>query len=73
MIDTVEIAAVIYKKDKDFKISLRSKCPDCSVGKIARKFNGGGHELAAGAIIKASNIQEAENILLESVKQELKS
>lgn len=71
MIDTVKIAAVIYKKGDGFKISLRSKQKDISVGEIAREFGGGGHEMAAGAFIKAKTIEEAEEKLLEKVKNKL--
>jgi phosphoesterase RecJ-like protein len=71
MIDTVKIAAVIYKKEEGFKISLRSKQKDISVGEIARGFDGGGHEMAAGAFIKAETLKEAEVKLLEKVKAKL--
>jgi phosphoesterase RecJ-like protein len=72
MIDTVKIAAIIYKKGDGFKISLRSKQKDISVGEIAREFDGGGHEMAAGGFIKAKTLEEAEKLLLEKVEKKLK-
>jgi len=68
-IDGVEIAVVIYNKDDGFKISLRSKDRRYPVAKIARSLDGGGHELAAGCFIKASDVVEAEKILLAKVAE----
>lgn len=73
-IEGVEVAALIKPTASPgiFKISLRSKNPAVSVGKIARRLNGGGHELAAGGTIFAKSGEEAENILLKHVEMELK-
>lgn len=68
-----EIVAIFRKKDAGFRFSLRSKNKKYSVGKIARLLNGGGHELAAGGLIQADSIDEAEQIMLEHVKAELKA
>lgn len=68
-----EIVAIFKKKDEGFRFSLRSKNKKYSVGKIARELNGGGHELAAGGLIYADSIEEAEEIMLQSVTQELGS
>ncbi|HBC86312.1 MAG TPA: hypothetical protein DCZ94_05085 [Lentisphaeria bacterium] len=70
-IQGVEIAAVFYRKDDGFKISLRSKNKKYPVAKIARTLGGGGHELAAGAFIKAAEISEAEKILQDRVGEML--
>lgn len=68
-----EIVAIFKKKDEGFRFSLRSKNKKYSVGQIARKLNGGGHELAAGGMIQTNSIDEAERIMLEHVKEVLKS
>ena len=54
-----------------FKVSLRSKSRHVSVGRIARRLNGGGHEMAAGCTIDAPSIGEAEQILANNVEMEL--
>lgn len=59
-----EIVVIMQKNEMGFKISLRSKNPQYSVGSIARKLNGGGHEMAAGGLIKCFNLTEAEKILI---------
>ncbi|QSH41746.1 bifunctional oligoribonuclease/PAP phosphatase NrnA [Lentisphaerota bacterium ZTH] len=66
-----EIVAIIQPAEQGFKLSLRSKSPCFSVGAIARKLNGGGHEMAAGGLIKASCLENAEKILLTHVEREL--
>jgi phosphoesterase RecJ-like protein len=66
-----DIVAVMQRREDGFKISLRSKDHKYSVGKIARKLNGGGHELAAGCIIKASSLENAGKILLSHVERVL--
>ncbi|OGV31721.1 MAG: hypothetical protein A2020_05365 [Lentisphaerae bacterium GWF2_45_14] len=72
-IDSAVVAGIIYRKNDGFKISLRSKNPSVSVGRIARKIKGGGHEMAAGAFIQEKNKKEAERILVELVQEELKT
>lgn len=68
-----EIVAIFRRKDQGFRFSLRSKNKKYSVGKIARTLNGGGHELAAGGMITTTSIDEAEKIMLEHVKEELRN
>ncbi len=63
-----EIVVIMQKLENGFKISMRSKNPKYSVGSIARKLNGGGHEMAAGGLIKASSLIEAEKILISHVE-----
>ncbi|MEA3314340.1 MAG: DHHA1 domain-containing protein, partial [Campylobacterota bacterium] len=64
------VEAVGYIRDKKGKarVSLRSK-DDLDVSIIAQEFNGGGHKNAAGLTIDTSNIQEAKDNLLKSVKK----
>lgn len=72
-IDGVAVAAILKPDGPPgvFKVSLRSKTPSVSVGNIARKLNGGGHELAAGCTIHAQDAAGAEDILLKHVALEL--
>jgi len=63
-IQGAEIVVIMQKHVMGYKISLRSKNPKYSVGSIARKLNGGGHEMAAGGLIKSSNLASAEKILI---------
>ncbi|MDD5698558.1 MAG: bifunctional oligoribonuclease/PAP phosphatase NrnA [Victivallaceae bacterium] len=59
-----EIVVIMQQHELGFKISLRSKNPKYSVGRIARRLNGGGHEMAAGGLIKAATLENAEKILI---------
>ncbi len=63
----VEIALLITKRDESFKLSFRSKTPTISVGKIARALDGGGHELAAGATVNVSTLEELMTKVNEQV------
>ena len=62
-IDGVIIAVLLYQGSDGIKISMRSKDSAYPVGPVARFFNGGGHELAAGATF-AGSAAEAEEALL---------
>ncbi|MBU8902382.1 MAG: bifunctional oligoribonuclease/PAP phosphatase NrnA [Victivallales bacterium] len=59
-----EIVVIMQEHKMGYKISMRSKNPKYSVGSIARKLNGGGHEMAAGGLIKTSTLKSAEKILI---------
>lgn len=71
MLKGTDIVAIMQRREDGFKISLRSKDHKYSVGAIARKLNGGGHELAAGGIIKASSLENAGKMLLSHVERVL--
>jgi phosphoesterase RecJ-like protein len=64
--------AFIYQNYDGFRCSLRSRDRAFSVGKIARRIGGGGHELAAGAFIPTNVAGQAEKILLENIAIALK-
>ena len=70
-IDTVIIAMLIHRKDGAFKISLRSKDLRYPVAPVARKFGGGGHDLAAGATIYADDIEAALNMVMPCLEEML--
>ncbi|HPN85201.1 MAG TPA: bifunctional oligoribonuclease/PAP phosphatase NrnA [Victivallales bacterium] len=64
--------AFIYQNFDGFRCSLRSREKSFSVGKIARRIGGGGHELAAGAFIKTNMADIAEKTLLDNIEKALK-
>lgn len=68
---SVKACAVIRKEANGFKISLRSKVPAVSAGRIARNLGGGGHEMAAGCTVQAATEKEAADRLLEEVRKEI--
>lgn len=71
-IQGVQVAALIKYPTQPgtYKISLRSKNPAISVGRIARALEGGGHEMAAGGTIHADSVEQAELILVQYVEKE---
>ena len=61
-IKTTEIAFVVKELNSTTcKVSMRSKIAD--VAEICSKFGGGGHKLAAGAVIKAEPQQAVKTII----------
>ncbi len=66
-IDGVLVAALAYRRDGVYKLSLRSKVRDFPVGPLARSLGGGGHELAAGATLTLPDAPAVEALLLERV------
>ena len=67
-IDTVEIAALLRESDDGLiRVSLRGKS-SADVSKIATRFGGGGHRLAAGCTMQPP-IDQAYNQILECAKQ----
>ena len=69
----VVVAALIKPTSNPgiFRVSMRSKDADISVGRIARALKGGGHEMAAGCSIFAKNQAEASEVLLRYVRKEM--
>jgi len=66
-LDGVKVAALFYLREDGVKFSMRSKDTSVSVGAIARRHNGGGHELAAGGIIKGLAFEAAEKVIFDEV------
>ena len=65
-IKTTEIAFVIKETGNSIsKLSMRSKT--VNVAQICSKFGGGGHKLAAGAVIK-SNVETAVKLVLKEIE-----
>ncbi|WP_125153728.1 DHH family phosphoesterase [Clostridium rectalis] len=69
-IATVEVTVLFKEKDKDIKISLRSKSK-VDVRKIAETIGGGGHIRAAGAKVHNKSLEEVKNIVIKLIKKEL--
>ena len=68
IIDSTEIAFVIKELNKTTsKLSMRSKSADIS--KVCLAFGGGGHKLAAGAVING-NVSRAVKLVLEEIKNQ---
>lgn len=66
----IEIAAMIIENEKKVcKISFRSNYID--VNEIAENFDGGGHKLAAGGILKA-NIRQTKEKIIQVIGEKLK-
>jgi len=66
----VNTAAILIEDKKNIcKLSLRSEYLD--VNEIAKEFDGGGHKLAAGGVIK-SNILEARQKVINAIKAKSK-
>ena len=68
-IGTVEVAALFVElKDRRIKCSLRSRGA-VDVCKIAQKFGGGGHKMAAGVHLPG-HLENAKQIIFEQVKEQ---
>lgn len=66
-IKTTEVAFVIKELNSTTsKLSMRSRSKD--IAKVCSAFGGGGHKLAAGAVIKA-NVKNAVKMVLEELRK----
>ena len=70
-LSSVKACAVLRKEKDGFKVSLRSKYPEISVGRIARSLGGGGHEMAAGSSLHVADAGEAVRLVLDAVNKEM--
>jgi phosphoesterase RecJ-like protein len=69
-IDSVEASALFIElKDGRIRCSLRSRGP-LDVSKIAAKFGGGGHTMAAGTFLQAP-LENAKNLILTEIEKRL--
>lgn len=69
----VEFAALLREENDGYKLSLRTKNAPWSAGRVARRLNGGGHEMAAGGFICARTAEEAGEILIGQIQMELEA
>ena len=69
----VEVAfSVRQPEDKGFfRVSMRSST-DFDVAEVCASFGGGGHKKAAGCSLNASNIREAEEMVLSALRERMK-
>lgn len=68
-IKSTEVAFVLKELNSNMtKVSMRSK--NINIAKICANFGGGGHKLAAGAVIK-ENIEEVADLLINQIRQSL--
>ncbi|MBQ8850174.1 MAG: bifunctional oligoribonuclease/PAP phosphatase NrnA [Clostridia bacterium] len=54
-----------------FRVSMRSSS-DFDVSEVCALFGGGGHMRAAGCTVKAANVREAEEMVLNAVREQMK-
>jgi phosphoesterase RecJ-like protein len=64
---TVEIGLFAVELEDSIRISLRSKSVD--VSKISLAFNGGGHKVAAGFILKQTTLHESIDTILKKITE----
>lgn len=64
-----EVVAIISRRNgNSYRISMRSKNPARPVIDMARKFNGGGHAMAAGMSMNFNSFEEASAFFEREVK-----
>ena len=69
-LEGVVIALIIFRNSSgEFKLSLRSKDSAYPVGPLARKYGGGGHEMAAGATLRLASFEEVEALVCREVSE----
>ena len=66
------IAMLCHRRPDGFRVSLRAKDHRCPVRPIARKFGGGGHDMAAGCTLEVADFGAVEAIILPEVAAALK-
>ena len=68
----VEVAYAVRQSEERpiFRVSMRSTSA-ADVSAICAKFGGGGHKRAAGCSVEASNIREAEQMILDAIRKEV--
>jgi phosphoesterase RecJ-like protein len=65
---TVQVAVMIVKREEDIKVSLRSKGVD--VARIAQRFGGGGHRVAAGFEMQGVESAFLRRAILDAIDEE---
>lgn len=61
------VAMLSHRRPDGFRVSLRSKDRRVPVGPIARKFGGGGHEMAAGCTLDLPDFSAVESLILPEI------
>lgn len=70
--DAVVAIIFIEQDEQTVKVSWRSRSASTDVSKVAHKFNGGGHQAAAGAMI-SGNLTEVRAKVIETTYEMLKT
>lgn len=65
-VENVEVALLLKESEKGISASFRSK-NNVNVAEVASKFGGGGHIKAAGCLLN-SNLNQARQTILETIK-----
>ncbi len=67
-IAVVKVALYLREQNNKIRVSLRGKDSDIDLSLVASKFNGGGHQNAAGCTIEYDDIDSAMKEILEVLK-----
>lgn len=68
-IGTVKVAIRLIETDDGVRVSLRSKDASIDVSKVAQKYDGGGHKMAAGAFVKHMPLKPSMIMLASAFKE----
>lgn len=68
----VEIAVFVKQKTEggDFRVSMRSSV-DFNVANVCAAFGGGGHERAAGCAVHTDSAEQAEQLVVDTLRRKL--
>jgi len=70
--ENIDVLFVLARMDDRIYLVARSRIREVDVGKIAIFFGGGGHAFAASATIKNLTLIQAEDQLLQLIRQKIK-
>ena len=70
-LEPIDVFFALILMDKRVHLIARSQLPDVDVGRIAAAFGGGGHKMAASAVLKGMTVIEAREKLLIALTQNL--
>jgi len=68
-LEGVVVAMLVCRRGDAFKISLRSKDSRYPVGPLARKYQGGGHDLAAGLTLHLESFEAVNAFMIREIGQ----
>lgn len=66
-LEGVVIAMLVCRRGDAFKVSLRSKDSRYPVGPLARKYQGGGHDLAAGLTLYLDSFEAVNELMVKEI------
>ncbi len=70
-LEPIDVFFALVLMDKRVHLIARSQLPDVDVGQIAAALGGGGHKMAASAVLKGMTLIEAREKLLSALYQNL--